>query len=91
MLNFFSYMLYLIYGLLVILIGYVVLNIFRQDRKYGSTLTCPDCGTAFKRPIITIRDGSYGQSIYPYGLVQCPKCKKLHRVEDCRRNSNTLH
>ena len=46
MLNLFSYMLYLIYGLLVILIGYVVLNIFRQDRKFGSTLICPDCDTA---------------------------------------------
>lgn len=76
--DFFLYMLYLIYGLLVILIGYVVLNIFRQDRRYGSTLTCPDYGSAFKRPIITIRDGSLEKSIYPYGLVQCPKCKKLH-------------
>lgn len=81
-----QYLIYLIYVLFTVLIVYMVLNIFRQDKKYGSLLICPDCNSTFKRPIITIRDGSYGKSIYPYGLVQCPNCKKLHSVKECRKN-----
>ena len=88
MIYLFQHILYLIYAILVVLIVYVMLNIFRQDRNYGRMLICPDCNANFKRPIITIRDGSYGKSIYPYGLIQCPKCKKLHRAKEYRKESN---
>ena len=91
MIALFTYLVYFIYILVSVTLVYFALNIFRLDRKYGSTLTCPDCNTTFKRPIITIREGSYGRSIYPYGLVQCPKCKKLHRIEECRQNPDISH
>ena len=81
----FQYLVYLIYALVAFLIIYFVLNIFIQDRKYGTMLICPNCGTDFKRPIITIRDGSLGKTLYPYGLVQCPKCKELYHVRECRK------
>ena len=51
----------------------------------GKWLKCPDCGEAFKAPLVDQRYTGIGVSPPGLGRVKCPKCGQLRSRRDYQK------